>query len=339
MPLRYQLFYAMNRLTRRARSKSRLSRLILLVVLMLAPSFYLMFRQLPSGKVKVEPASPSCTMIISGYSRPNSLAALAAHYAAMDIFQRVVVSWGSGRPVPSTLARLVKKLDLEDKVLVTVTADDLNLRFSPTNLPGSNLSCVFIADDDIYVNEMDVRRTYLTWAEHRSQIVGLFPRTHDLLYEGGPLKYVSNPRVDYSMVLTKFMVLHSSYLAAYFSQSMRGVRDLVRETSNCEDIAMNALVTNSTGLAPVYLRVPNKIDYGSTGGLYKRPHHEEQRHECMNRMCYAFGGCPFVKSSLTAEMFVGDKFLHGSRDPERQLEKPLSDIDSLREQLSLLGGA
>ena len=281
-----------------------------------------------------------CVMIMSGFKRVRTLAALANHYATMGLFQKIVISWGSSSLFPEELERLIERYGYGDKILLRLAEDgDLNTRFSPVLLTSEDLwsDCVFIADDDIFVPQTDVYRMYLSWVEHQSQLVGLFPRGHAQLYQNGPLQYVSAPTFEYSIVLTKFMVLHRQFLDLYFSEPMRDIRSLVTRFVNCEDIAMNAMVSNFTGLPPVFMQAPKKIDFGNIDGLYLRSGHSEQRHECLNRFCDLFKGSPFISTRLSTDVFRSDQFLKGKRGAEARMHPTSGRIEDLGMLLESLG--
>lgn len=143
------------------------------------------------------------------------------------------------------------------------------------------------------------------------------------------------------MILTKFLVVHNAILDAYFDEEATRVRSFVRDRHNCEDIALNALVANMTGLPPLYVMMHRKVDYGTGNGLYLRAVHADQRHECLNYMCEVFNGCPFKYSTkaLAISKFQGDHFVHGSKDADKKIQNYLrhdwgGDSTALRKDLN-----
>ena len=58
----------------------------------------------------------------------------------------------------------------------------------------------------------------------------------------------------YSIILTKAAFLHHDYFGLYTSAMPSAIRSLVDSERNCEDIAMQFLISNSTGLPPVYIK-------------------------------------------------------------------------------------
>ena len=292
----------------------------------------------------------SCSMVLNGFSteREQMLIALALHYSAMKVVNKVRVLWGNTEQRPELLLSHVKSTkNLGHKIEVIITpADDLNDRFLPFT-PPHELRCIIIADDDIYIDEITVTAAHAIWMNHQTQIVGLFPRAHTLKSE--KLVYDSNPKDRYSMILTKFMILDSVYLHAYSNDMPASVRDYVREKRNCEDIAMNYLVTYVTRKAPIYLRDYKKIDFGGKTSIYNRPGHIDARDECMQQIPELLGSQLLIYNyfAFTAnakERFIGDSFVHATEFDLTNLEFRQTEdnavsvqaIKSLRQQLATI---
>lgn len=77
------------------------------------------------------------------------------------------------------------------------------------------------------------------------------------------------------------------FLKLYTEDMPRRIRDYVDEHHNCEDIAMQFLVSNATGLPPVFARAPLRFyvaakwdGVGRSGISGKKGHHEE-RGQCI----------------------------------------------------------
>lgn len=81
------------------------------------------------------------------------------------------------------------------------------------------------------------------WRENQQRIVGFFPRTHSYQLETRSWIYTKNQH-KYSIMLTKIMILATDYLYRYSCEMPAGVREYVDKGMNCEDIAMNFLVSN-----------------------------------------------------------------------------------------------
>ena len=70
---------------------------------------------------------------------------------------------------------------------------------------------------------------------------------------------------------------HADYLRAYTCSMPQKVRDYVDKNKNCEDIAMNFIVTQLSGLPPLLVEDPAKLDYGTSSGLSSRGSHDLSR--------------------------------------------------------------
>lgn len=100
--------------------------------------------------------------------------------------------------------------------------------------------------------------TVQMWRGARNQLVGWFDR-HMCRLHSGQFEYLYPEQLDsmphYSLILTKAAVMHHKYLAAYSTELPQWIRDHVAEHTNCEDIAMQFLVSNKTGEPPWH--IPN----------------------------------------------------------------------------------
>eukprot|EP00617_Octactis_speculum_P016135 CAMPEP_0185761954 /NCGR_PEP_ID=MMETSP1174-20130828/20906_1 /TAXON_ID=35687 /ORGANISM="Dictyocha speculum, Strain CCMP1381" /LENGTH=149 /DNA_ID=CAMNT_0028443405 /DNA_START=22 /DNA_END=468 /DNA_ORIENTATION=- len=83
------------------------------------------------------------------------------------------------------------------------------------------------------------------------------------------------------MVLTKAAILHRDYLHLYTHTMPQAIRDYVDRHMNCEDVAMQFLVSNSSGLPPVFVR-GTLTDLGTLGGISTKPSHMMTRSDCLD---------------------------------------------------------
>jgi glucuronyl/N-acetylglucosaminyl transferase EXT2 len=94
------------------------------------------------------------------------------------------------------------------------------------------------------------------WRDLPQQLAG-WHRRQACVQRDGRTRYVWQKWLlsDYSIVLTKGMLMHQKWLAAYTNQMPTEVLDFVREHKNCEDLAMQFLVSNRTRVPPQYVAV------------------------------------------------------------------------------------
>ena len=81
------------------------------------------------------------------------------------------------------------------------------------------------------------------WRGNQERIVGFFPRAHSFQLDSHSWIYTKQEH-KYSIVLTKIMILATEYLYRYSCEIPAGVHEYVDRGMNCEDIAMNFLVSN-----------------------------------------------------------------------------------------------
>ena len=242
---------------------------------------------------------------------------LIRHYSSMSSVTYIKLLWEHMEKFPEISVDF-GHIDIQFD-LVFSSRDDLSDRFHP--LPQRS-GCVIIADDDIYVTEKIVNAAIKLWSTHPSQIVGLFPRGH--LVREQEYFYNAQPHVNFSMVLTKFMVLDASFLEAYHKLLTSDMKDFIRESRNCEDIGMNFVAANLTGMPPVYLEDGSKIDFGSESGIWKRAGHSQVRSRCMNLFRELAPSLPTSNSAHTMfgqTVFHGDSFIRANEEHARDVFK------------------
>ncbi len=259
------------------------------------------------------------TVVLNTYRRPDRLKKAIGHYARCEGVDAVRVVWSeSGNPprgweVPGG-AKLI--YDVHEK-------NSINNRFVP--LKGVRTDAVFNVDDDMIVDCRSVLFAFETWRMSSETLVGFNPRLHTtpLNYlEKAPLSQRSlrfEPKHSwtgaekpcqyryrhywyvwwhgaYSMVLTKAAFCHHKYFEMYANNLPKAVWDFVHENKNCEDIAMQFLISNATGLPPVWVRGHYRdsgvLDF--SGGISTGTGHRMKRDECLTFFAEAYGRMPLV---------------------------------------------
>lgn len=89
------------------------------------------------------------------------------------------------------------------------------------------------------------------WREQRDRVVGFPGRFHAWDVQHNNWLYNSNYSCELSMVLTGAAFHHVYYSYLYSHVMPQAIRDKVDEFMNCEDIAMNFLVSHVTRQPPV----------------------------------------------------------------------------------------
>ena len=134
--------------------------------------------------------------------------------------------------------------------------NSLNNRFKP--LPEPHTDGIFAVDDDMRVPCPELDFAFDVWRGSKHSLVGFMPRVH-FKSPSGKLIYRAWWHVwwigSYSIILTKAAFLHHQYFHAYTYQLPPEVHTFIDESRNCEDIAMQFLVSNMTGMPPVFVKV------------------------------------------------------------------------------------
>lgn len=111
---------------------------------------------------------------------------------------------------------------------------------------------------------------------------------------------------SYSIILTKAAFLHHDYFKIYTQDMPQAVRDMVDRNRNCEDIAMQFLVANVSGLPPVYVK-GHLEDFGVLGGISTSQNvataaHMDHRSHCLNELSQIYGGAmPLISSHIIVD--------------------------------------
>lgn len=161
----------------------------------------------------------------------------------------------------------------------------------------------------------DLDRAFHAWEQNPRQLAGFYPRAHlaRARPEGG-CSYIYSTKLStvwlaraYSIVLTKAAVLHRDYLEMYTHYMPAGIREEVDKRRNCEDIAMQFLVSHVTDGAPtavgsLWIRDVGQGNaaLGQVAGVSAMGGHMAARSECLTAFARYYGGLPLVSRALAA---------------------------------------
>ena len=106
-------------------------------------------------------------------------------------------------------------------------------------------------DDDTYLRHDEIIFAFRGWRELRDRLVGFPGRFHAWDKENFSWNYNSNYSCELSMVLTGAAFYHKYYSYAYSQLMPQAIRDKVDEFMNCEDLAMNFLISHITRQPPI----------------------------------------------------------------------------------------
>eukprot|EP00871_Galdieria_phlegrea_P002310 jgi/Galph1/307/GphlegSOOS_G5068.1 len=226
------------------------------------------------------------SVIISTFDREELLNKLLIHYSRSKKIYKIYVVWHN----PQSQAPSNFRIGNIPVVFLSQQYDSLNNRFNPIH--DLETQVVLICDDDVYVSIEDVEFAFEVWRNNQNALVGIFPRFHRRNKESGQWEYLVAEPVKkkgasrrYSIMLTKFIFMKSDFLFWYTCILTEKVHEFVDKQKNCEDIAMQMMVSGMTRTPP--LAVAAKIapeDYGtdkSIGGISTKVGHKEARNKCI----------------------------------------------------------
>jgi hypothetical protein len=264
------------------------------------------------------PVGSKFTIVMLQYGRLENIPTLLQHYRGMKLVAEIVLVWNNLETQPSESVRqLVRPVaGMANVKIIPQTKNTLNNRFF--EYKSTSTDCIAIIDDDLLINADDLATAYEFWSQHPRQIIGLEGR--GVFYDKGLefWKYIMHTvQGRYSIVIGKFMMMHRNHLKAYSLAKNYMLHGLVDETT-CDDITINAFVSERTGLPPIMIDAKVKdLDNGSSVGLSHKTGHLMRRKTAVNWLVQYYGRQPLVESDFLIKK-VGGKWemRHSATDVE-----------------------
>jgi len=243
------------------------------------------------------------TILLNTYERREELKRAVSHYAKCPGVESIRVTWSEQTPAP------VEGVD--DGYFVkhsagyvryrTYKGTTIQNRFEPYD--DIETRAVFNVDDDVWIPCATLTRGFKDWKRNADALVGFFPRDYAPARnppDGCTWKYVANELTlwrtgRYSIILTKAAFMDQKYLRLYKEKLPEAVREYVDKVKNCEDLAMQFLVSSVTRnpvkftRASLYYYLKAKIGGVGLDGISKGASHKTQRGECITRFQTMFG--------------------------------------------------
>eukprot|EP00591_Stephanopyxis_turris_P004054 CAMPEP_0195511072 /NCGR_PEP_ID=MMETSP0794_2-20130614/3526_1 /TAXON_ID=515487 /ORGANISM="Stephanopyxis turris, Strain CCMP 815" /LENGTH=494 /DNA_ID=CAMNT_0040638615 /DNA_START=143 /DNA_END=1627 /DNA_ORIENTATION=- len=243
---------------------------------------------------KLQPLRPidyeQYTMRMNSWRRNEQLIVSLNHHSQCEGVAQIQVIWcDSENEPPDEVAN-----HPSGKVVVEKhTENSLNERFNVL-LPTPTLGILSI-DDDVLRPCKAIDSGFFKWVQSPDRMVGFDARIHDdseekWKYGGLSLSKESNA---YSMVLTRFSFLHRDYLEMYISVLPQHILNMVAKNLNCEDIAMDLLVSSLTnGKPPLladYWAVQSQIKLFQESAISSTDDHRDLRNTCLDQFADTLG--------------------------------------------------
>nr|CAG4651611.1 EOG090X01LY [Triops cancriformis] len=268
------------------------------------------------------PKSQGFTALVLTYDRWDSLVLLLKRLAKAPSLSKVLVVWNNQNKSPppaSAWPGLPKPLKV-----IRSKDNKLSNRFFP--YPEIETEAVLALDDDIVMLTTDeLEFGFEVWREHPDRIVGFPSRTHVWDNTTDQWKYESEWTNHLSMVLTGAAFYHKYWSYLYTTAMPGDIKEYVDEHMNCEDIAMNFLVANRTGKAPIKVTPRKKFkcpECKQTEMLSADLGHMQERTQCINKFTELYGTMP-----LKSVEFRADPVLY--KDPLPDKLKKFPEIGNL----------
>ncbi|KAL7299757.1 hypothetical protein TKK_0007507 [Trichogramma kaykai] len=238
------------------------------------------------------------TVVMLTYEREQVLINSLARLYGLPYLNKVIVVWNSPKPPVEDL----RWPDIGVPIIVVKTKrNSLNNRFLPFD--AIETEAVLSVDDDAHLRHDEIMFGFRVWREHRDRVVGFPARFHNWDQNNhNSWNYNSNYSCELSMILTGAAFIHKHYTYLYTHWLPQAIRDKVDEYMNCEDIAMNFLVSHVTRKPPV--KVTSRWTFRCPGcpvSLSEDDSHFQERHKCMNFFSQVFGYMPLLTTQYRAD--------------------------------------
>ncbi|XP_077999813.1 exostosin-2-like [Glandiceps talaboti] len=270
----------------------------------------------------IPPRSQGFTAVILTYDRVDSLFKVIMEISQTPSLSKVLVVWNNQLKTPPPAAEW-PKINKPLKVVQT-KENKLSNRFYPYD--EIETEAVLAIDDDIIMLTPDeLEFGFEVWREFPDRLVGYPGRLHLWDDETGKWKYESEWTNDISMVLTGASFYHKYFSHLYTNTMPGNIKNWVDEHMNCEDIAMNFIVSNYTGKSPIKVTPRKKFKCPECTGeqiISADQSHMVERSECITRFAEIYGRMP-----LKTVEFRADPVLY--KDPFPEELKRFRDVGSL----------
>uniref|UniRef100_A0A1L8E1L1 Putative glycosyl transferase family 64 domain protein n=1 Tax=Nyssomyia neivai TaxID=330878 RepID=A0A1L8E1L1_9DIPT len=233
----------------------------------------------------------------------------------------IIILWASDRPIP-TRKRWPSMGHISLNIIQSNTNEErtsISQRFYPHHLIKTD--AILSLDEDAILNTEELDFAYRVWRDFPDRIVGYPARAHYWDDGKNAWGYTSKWTNYYSIVLTGAAFYHRYYNYLYTNWLSLLLLKTVQQSSNCEDILMNFLISHVTRKPPI--KVTQRKGYKdreSGRSPWNDPDHFIQRQSCLNTFAAVFGYMPLLRSNLRL-----DPVLY--RDPVSNLRKKYHQIE------------
>ncbi|XP_077187915.1 exostosin-like 3 [Paroedura picta] len=237
------------------------------------------------------------TVVMLTYEREEVLMNSLERLNGLPYLNKVVVVWNS----PKLPSEDLLWPDIGVPIVVVRTEkNSLNNRFLPWD--EIETEAILSIDDDAHLRHDEIMFGFRVWREARDRIVGFPGRYHAWDIPHQSWLYNSNYSCELSMVLTGAAFFHKYYAYLYSYVMPQAIRDMVDDYINCEDIAMNFLVSHITRKPPI--KVTSRWTFRCPGCPQALSHddsHFHERHKCINFFVKVYGYMPLLYTQFRVD--------------------------------------
>ncbi|GMR39542.1 hypothetical protein PMAYCL1PPCAC_09737, partial [Pristionchus mayeri] len=226
------------------------------------------------------------TVIILAYNRDEGVKNIIDTLRDCPHLNKVLIVWGNLERRPNGAWPEIH-VPVE---FILAERDSLLSRFVPYHRIETD--AVVSMDDDAGLGQQELIFAFRMWRENRDRIVGFAERLHRI--NKGQVYYERIFTCQYSMVLTSFAIFHKEFLYEFTYNQHPSILEHIDANFNCEDIAMNFLISHLTRRPPLKILKKESKRNGSKKGLSVRPDHETKRSECIRLFAQIYGYNPLL---------------------------------------------
>ena len=292
--------------------------------------------RLASESINANEEEEGFTILLNTFKRRDLLRRSLRHYAKCKDSGRATVKeirvvWSEQVSVPSAREGDDEKayfLDRPEFVRYDKHVGSTSIQNRFEKIDDLKTEAVFHVDDDVRIPCGKLQKGFREWQRNREGLVGYFGRMHKLENRNGgvdgtcKMRYAWNDvelfftsAKRYSIALTKAAFSHAKYLELYSSEHLPdGVREYIDARKNCEDIAMQMLVSSvvsekkkreedgslkkkkgrhraAVTVSSGWMHyVAGKIDSVFVDGISSGQGHHDERSGCVTDFSRMFGG-------------------------------------------------
>lgn len=233
------------------------------------------------------------TLRMNTFRRNQRLRNAVEHFAKCERVHSIQIIWSDLKESPPKKERFFSPLAASKSVFEVHPVDSLNNRFNA--LLEIETDAVFSIDDDLRIDCKTLDAAFFAWKSTPDTLVGFAARAG--IYRESLQRFVYESQWWtwwngwYNIVLTKACFVHKRYVQGlYMKRVPPEFLKFIDSHMNCEDIAMQFVVSDVSKSPPVWFK-GYLNDFGGDGISSDRSHFEH-RGICVTKLVELYGKNP-----------------------------------------------